>query len=640
MAGLSKTVVGFVAGIVGTQFIVTHSASRFVVFFLATVVNAVIFMGRLRTAGPSSFRDACRGSRRVRDWATRWSECLRSRVWKILPGAVERRRMAKRAEAVSFGTVRRNSILLVGSRIGFRASIFLMAFHEERRRVGLRLERASVPHRGAVLGAGDQLLVPAGGPARSFPGDGRQQSPADAAAARPARRALRPRRARAGREPPLVQHLHRPRADQGHQPDDHACSPRYSASKNRRCARSSSAIGASRPIGRSPIVQDASLAQVAAVTARRLSTELPDIVVQQVPTRQYPETLAAHLFGYVGEVSDTQVSGGDDLKSGDIVGQSGVEKVYNALLMGEDGAKRVVVNSTGREVRTLEEVQPSEGKRLQLTIDYDVQKAIEDAFDAIGEFNGAAVVLDPTERRRARLYQPPGVRSQRLFRPASIARRGPRSRPTKIGPLNDRAIQGRYSPGSTFKMAVALAGARRGHHHARLPRVVPGTRHLLRAHFRVLEQGGHGSMDLRARDRAVVRRVLLHRRATWSASTRSTSGRPRSALGVKSGIDLPNEVQGLVPSTEWKRRVRRRSGTRGETISVGNRPGRGRGDAGLDGRLHGDARQRRHARHAAPAQSRRRRKRLEADARAAAAVANRHRAREACKRFATVCGWS
>src|SRR3954465_6317460 len=100
-----------------------------------------------------------------------------------------------------------------------------------------------------------------------------------------------------------------------------------------------------RPI---TIVQDASLAQVAAVRARRLATELPDIVVQQVPTRQYPETLAAHLFGYVGEVSDTQVAA-SDLKSGDIVGQSGVEKVYNALLMGEDGAKRVVVNSTGSE---------------------------------------------------------------------------------------------------------------------------------------------------------------------------------------------------------------------------------------------------------------------------------------------------
>src|SRR5438034_2120899 len=98
-----------------------------------------------------------------------------------------------------------------------------------------------------------------------------------------------------------------------------------------------------RPI---TIVQDATLAQVAAVTARRLDFELPDVLVQQVPTRRYPtDELAAHLFGYVGEVSDKDVLEDASLKSGDIVGQSGIEKWYNAKLMGADGAKRVVVNS-------------------------------------------------------------------------------------------------------------------------------------------------------------------------------------------------------------------------------------------------------------------------------------------------------
>src|SRR5712691_9745931 len=102
------------------------------------------------------------------------------------------------------------------------------------------------------------------------------------------------------------------------------------------------------------VVQDATLAQVSAVRARRLDFELPDVIVEQVPTRRYPDTLAAHLFGYVGEVNDAQVAGGEGgLKSGDIVGQSGIEKVYNAMLMGQDGAKRVVVNSVGREIRTL-----------------------------------------------------------------------------------------------------------------------------------------------------------------------------------------------------------------------------------------------------------------------------------------------
>src|SRR5207245_7547464 len=91
--------------------------------------------------------------------------------------------------------------------------------------------------------------------------------------------------------------------------------------------------------------------------ARRLDFELPDVVVEEVPTRQYPETMGAHLFGYVGEVNDAQVSDEGGLKSGDIVGQSGIEKTYNAKLMGEDGAKRVVVNSVGREIRTRQENQ-------------------------------------------------------------------------------------------------------------------------------------------------------------------------------------------------------------------------------------------------------------------------------------------
>src|SRR5262245_39207517 len=112
-----------------------------------------------------------------------------------------------------------------------------------------------------------------------------------------------------------------------------------------------------RPI---TIVQDATLAQVASVRARRLDFELPDIVIEQVPTRQYPEAMAAHVFGYVGEVNDAVLQSDDTLKSGDIVGQSGIEKIYNAQLMGDDGAKRVVVNSVGREIRLLEEDPPTE----------------------------------------------------------------------------------------------------------------------------------------------------------------------------------------------------------------------------------------------------------------------------------------
>jgi penicillin-binding protein 2 len=318
-----------------------------------------------------------------------------------------------------------------------------------------------------------------------------------------------------------------------------------------------------RPI---TIVQDATLAQVAAVTARRLDTELPDVVIEQVPTRQYPETMAAHLFGYVGEVNDAQVQSASELKSGDIIGQSGIEKVYNALLMGEDGARRVVVNSTGREVRTLEEIQPTEGKRLQLTVDYDVQKAIEDGFDAVG-FNGAAVVLDPANGDvlgfTSRPAYDPNAFSSGIDRATWASLTTDEDRP-----LNDRAIQGRYSPGSTFKMAVALAGLEEGIITPDFHVNCAGHATFYGHTFACWQKRGHGSIDLR---HAIEQScdVYFYTVANMVGVDKINKWATALGLGVKSGIDLPNEVQGLVPSTEWKQRVRKEKWYAGETISVG-----------------------------------------------------------------------
>src|SRR5580765_5137215 len=320
-----------------------------------------------------------------------------------------------------------------------------------------------------------------------------------------------------------------------------------------------------RPI---TIIQDASLAQVSAVTARRLDFELPDVVVEQVPTRRYPETLAAHLFGYVGEVNDEQVSGQDVLKSGDIVGQSGIEKVYNAQLMGEDGARRVVVNSVGREIRTIEEDEPTEGKRLQLTIDYDVQKAVEDAFRVSG-FNGAAVVLDPSDGGVLAFASLPAYDPNAFA--AGIDRTTWASlNSDNLKPLQDRAIQGRYSPGSTFKMAVALAGLEEGIITPDFRVSCPGHANFYGRVFHCWtdRRGGHGSVDLR---RAIAEScdVYFYTVANMVGIDKINKWATALGLGVLSGIDLPNEVQGLVPSTEWKRQRMHEKWYAGETISVG-----------------------------------------------------------------------
>jgi penicillin-binding protein 2 len=320
-----------------------------------------------------------------------------------------------------------------------------------------------------------------------------------------------------------------------------------------------------RPI---TVVQDATLAQVAAVSARRLDFELPDVVVQRVPTRRYPETMAAHLFGYVGEVSDEQVSENSELKSGDITGQSGLEKIYNSYLMGEDGARRVVVNSVGREIRTLEEDPPTEGKRLQLTVDFDVQKAIEDGFDAIG-LNGASVVLDPNTGGVL------GFTSHPAYDPNAFAAGIDRATWASLNtdrdrPLNDRAIQGRYSPGSTFKMAVALAGLEEGIITPDFHVNCPGHANFYGRDFKCwrLSRGGHGSIDLR---HAIEQScdVYFYTVANMVGVDKINKWATALGMGVLSGIDLPNEVKGLVPSTEWKRQRMHEKWYAGETISVG-----------------------------------------------------------------------
>ena len=317
------------------------------------------------------------------------------------------------------------------------------------------------------------------------------------------------------------------------------------------------------------IVQDATLAQVAAVKARRLDFELPDILVEQVPTRQYPETMAAHLFGYVGEVNDAQVSESESLKSGDIVGQAGIEKVYNAYLMGEDGARRVVVNSVGREIRTLEEDEPVEGKRLQLTVDLDLQRALEAGFRISG-YNGAAVMLDPRTGEVLAFTSVPAYDPNAFA--AGIDRATWASlNSDELRPLQDRTIQGRYPAGSTFKMAVAAAALEEGIITPDFKVNCPGHAVFYGRSFACsLPNGrGHGVMDLR---HAIEHscNVYFYTIGNMVGIDKIHKWATLLGLGEKTGIDLPNEVQGLVPSPEWKRATTKNHEKwyAGETISV------------------------------------------------------------------------
>ena len=316
-----------------------------------------------------------------------------------------------------------------------------------------------------------------------------------------------------------------------------------------------------RPI---PVIEDASLSQVAAIMARRLDFELPDVVVEQVPTRQYPsDALAAHLFGYVGEASDNQI--GEGVTSGAIVGQSGIERVYNKLLMGQDGARRVVVNSMGREIRTLEEIPPTEGRRVQLTLDYDLQKAAEDGFRHAG-FNGAALIMDPRNGEVLTYVSLPGYDPNAFA--AGIDRATWASLNTdKLRPLQNRAIQGRYSPGSTFKIVVATAALEEGLVTPDFRVNCGGGASFYGRFFQCWLKRGHGSVDMRhALEQSC--NVYFYTLGNMLGVDRIHAWSEKLGLAGKTGIDLPNEQESLVPSTAWKQQRYGEKWYAGETISV------------------------------------------------------------------------
>ena len=312
------------------------------------------------------------------------------------------------------------------------------------------------------------------------------------------------------------------------------------------------------------VIRDASLAQVAAVAARKLA--LPGLVVEQVPTRHYPTaTFGAHTLGYVGEVTDVQLSlpRFEGLRSGAIIGHAGIEHAYNAQLMGTDGARHVVVNSLGREIDTIREVVPSEGDQLQLTIDSDLQRAAEEAFQAAG-FDGAAAVMDPRTGEVLALVSRPAY-DPNAFAAGIDALSWTALTGDPLKPLQNRALRGRYSPGSTFKVVMAVAGLEEG---------------VVKPEDQVVCRGGgvfygrffachstHGSVDL-PRALAQSCNTYFYRLGRELGIDAIHKWATALGLGRLTGIDLPHEVRGLIPSQEWKRATHGERWYAGETISV------------------------------------------------------------------------
>ena len=313
------------------------------------------------------------------------------------------------------------------------------------------------------------------------------------------------------------------------------------------------------------LIENATIEQVIAFKARQL--ELPGIIKQEVPARQYPQSeMGAHLFGYVSEASEADLARPEyaDVEAGSMVGKAGVEQEYNKLLMGKDGDRLVVVNSRGREMGTASRKDPIEGRRIQLTIDADIQRATEEGFAHFG-YNGAAVILDPRSGEVLSFTSLPAYNPNQFAGGIDLADWNSLLT-NDLKPLQNRALQGTYSPGSTFKIAVATAALEEG--------ISPDFRVFCTGgavfygrYFQCHLKGGHGSVDMR---HAIEKscNVYFYTLGKMLEVDKIHKWASLLGLGERSGIDLPGELKGLVPSTAWKKTTSEPKWYPGETISV------------------------------------------------------------------------
>lgn len=310
--------------------------------------------------------------------------------------------------------------------------------------------------------------------------------------------------------------------------------------------------------------EDIPLDEVALIEARQL--ELPGAIIQFVPRRFYPfGSLASHVLGYVGRITEEQLGHApfEDAGRNDYVGQSGVELIYDEILFGRNGVQRLVVNSHGRRERMLEEIPPLWGDTVRLSMDLDLQRTLEDAF---GEKIGAAVVLDPRNGDLLALGSFPS------FDPNFFSGRFDEEQWKALSHdpdhrLQNRAIQGWYPPGSAFKLVIAAAALEEGVITPETRMTCHGAVRLYGKVFRCHKGGGHGSVDLHEAIKQSCNVYFYQVGVKLQIETIARYAR-MMGLGSATGIDLPYEVEGLIPDPNWKRRVRKQPWFAGETVSV------------------------------------------------------------------------
>jgi penicillin-binding protein 2 len=316
-----------------------------------------------------------------------------------------------------------------------------------------------------------------------------------------------------------------------------------------------------------PIVlkEELSPAELAFVDSHR--DFFPELVKIQAQKRLYPQNgMMAHVIGYTGEISEAELDDPAYAKydPGAVIGKFGIEREYNDTLMGVDGQRQVVVDSRGQVRDVLKEKPAIRGKDLQLTIDLDLQAVAELSMD---NRNGAVVALDPHNGDVLAMVSRPAFDPNKFaVRIKSKDWKEIADNPDK--PMLNRAIQAQQAPGSTFKPIVALAGLETGTIDDAFTVHCPGGASFYGHYYHCHLKGGHGTVLLH---KGIVQScdVYFYTVANKLGIDNIAFYADIAGYGHRTGIDLPGEFAGVVPSTEWKMRTFRQKWYAGETISVG-----------------------------------------------------------------------
>jgi penicillin-binding protein 2 len=314
------------------------------------------------------------------------------------------------------------------------------------------------------------------------------------------------------------------------------------------------------------IKQELTPSDIAFVESHRDPDTYPELELIHTERRVYPDNgFAAHLIGYVGEVSEQELNHPDFVRyqQGDIVGKTGIERQYNDILTGTDGQRQVLVDNKGNERRVLGMKPAVPGQPVQLTLDLDLQAVMELAMDGR---RGGAVALDPrTGEVLAMVSRPTYNLAKLTSRERSRLWRDIFSNPEK--PLLNRAIQAQLAPGSTFKPIVALAALESGEITNETSFNCGGGLNFFGRYFHCHNKRGHGATTLK---KALAQScdVYFYNVGNKIGIDQIAKYAEVAGFGAKTGIDLPAEAEGTLPSTRWKIRSLREKWYGGDTISV------------------------------------------------------------------------